>query len=342
MRRRHAEPLPQPPHFTAALPAYLGGKRTLAPLIFSLIADVLPRERWGGTTFLDPFSGGGAVALTAKAHGFSVIATDIAERAAVVGGALLSNNAIQLVPADVGDLLCEPDPGYPRVAEAQVPSVFNARQAEFLDRAFARANRRAEPKRSLLRLLLIKLTLRCQPMSMLRGTDARAAATGDFDRVSPRRLGHYLRSDRQFTPDGLWGLAQEVNGGVFGGRALAVRSDAVASISSHRADLLYLDPPYPGTTSYAREYAVLDALLGDDPSRAPAPSLDDLLEAAREVPLVVLSFGGPTVSLETLIQQVRRHRPVKTAHAIPYRHLGSIASEEKNRANREFVVVACR
>ena len=43
-------------------------------------------------------------------------------------------------------------------------------------------------------------------MSMLRGTDARAAASGDYDRVSPRRLGHYLRSERylRFEAPGRW------------------------------------------------------------------------------------------------------------------------------------------
>ena len=51
-------------------------------------------------------------------------------------------------------------------------------------------------------LLIIKLVLRCQPMSMLRGTDARAAATGDYDRVSPRRLGHYLKAGELLTPRG--------------------------------------------------------------------------------------------------------------------------------------------
>ena len=71
-----------------------------------------------------------------------------------------------------------------------------------------------EPKRSLALVLLIKWVLRVQPMSMLRGTDARAAFCGDCDRVSPGRVGHYVRSLDLLRPAAWWRLAQEVNGGV--------------------------------------------------------------------------------------------------------------------------------
>ena len=67
-----------------ALPAYLGGKRRLCPIIFALLGEFLPRERWRASMFLDPFCGGGSVALFAKAQGFEVIASDAAERAAIV------------------------------------------------------------------------------------------------------------------------------------------------------------------------------------------------------------------------------------------------------------------
>ncbi len=114
------------PRFFRALPAYLGGKRRLCPLIFSLIADELPRAEWPGSTLLDPFSGGGSVALFAKAQGFSVVASDIAERAAVVTRAVVANSSVRLRREDVLDLFREPDGSYPRIAARQVPLVFSA------------------------------------------------------------------------------------------------------------------------------------------------------------------------------------------------------------------------
>jgi len=323
-----------------ALPAYLGGKRRLCPLIFSLLSESLPRECWSASTLLDPFCGGGAVALYAKAQGLRVVASDAAERSAVVARALIANSSCHLRREDVLDLFRDPFEGYPRTAVGHSPAVFTDQQAEWLDRALARSDRRGEPIRSLLRLLIIKVALRLQPMSMLRGTDARAAATGDYDKVSPRRLGHYLKARRLLTLEGVWSVAQEVNAGVFGGRGEAHQGDAREPIARTQADVLYLDPPYAGTTAYDKEYAVLDDILGDGAEFGLPPSLDELLEAASHIPLVLLSYGGPTVNLDSLIVQVRRHRPVRRALAIPYPHLGSIASAAKTAENKEYIVVA--
>ena len=62
--------------FFASLPAYLGGKRRLCRLIFALLASEIPTDRWPGLTLVDPFLGGGAVSLSAKAHGLSVVCND--------------------------------------------------------------------------------------------------------------------------------------------------------------------------------------------------------------------------------------------------------------------------
>ena len=55
---RSANPTPT---LFRGLPAYLGGKRRFCPLLFSLLAEHLPRADWQARHFLDPFSGGGAV-----------------------------------------------------------------------------------------------------------------------------------------------------------------------------------------------------------------------------------------------------------------------------------------
>lgn len=200
-----------------ALPAYLGGKRALAPLIFALLSQHFERSAWAGKTFVDPFLGGGSVSLTAKAMGFRVVCNDLALRSAVVGRALIANSSVRLTEADVLALLREPTCAYPKTAQERfVPSVFSAAHASAVDRAlfWAGSDAFAEPKRSLARLLVIKWLLRVQPMSMLRGTDAKAAFSGDLDRVSSRRVGHYLHSFSLLQPSAWWRLAQEVNCGV--------------------------------------------------------------------------------------------------------------------------------
>ena len=325
-----------------APPPYLGSKRRLAPLIATVIREHLPEDIRQGARLLDPFCGSAAFALTARSLGFSVIASDLAERGAIVARALIANSSTRLRLEDVLALYEELPASYPKVAGGFVPSVFTERQAAWLDRAIAQSRRFVEPTRSLLQLVIIRVSLRLHPLSVLDSSDARAAAIGDYDRVSPRRLGHYLNANRQLRPDAAWRIAEQINHGVFGGRGRALRGDARDIIRAADADVVYLDPPYPGTADYAKSYAPLDALLGDADLGGPPPTLDELLEASSRVPLLALSYGGPRVTLETLTATVERHRTVLRAIAIPYPHLPALATEEHRHANCEYLVIAGR
>ena len=341
--------LAHPKHFNA-LPAYLGGKRALVPVIFALLNQYIDRSSWAGMTFVDPFLGGGSVSLTPKELGFRVVCNDLALRSAVVGRALIANSSVCLTEADVLALLREPACDYSKTAQERfVPGVFSAAHASAVDRAlyWAGSDACAEPKRSLARLLVIKWLLRVQPMSMLRGTDAKAAFSGDLDRVSSRRVGHYLRSFSLLEPSAWWRLAQEINHGVFPGSGEAHQTDALTFLGEVEGYVVYLDPPYPGTTSYEREYSVLDELLEGrcyeiSPYSRSADPLPELFRACERVPVWVVSFNNSVLSLEELETMIRSHRANVTSVRVPYRHLGSIASEEKNAKNEEYIVLATR
>ncbi len=179
-------------------------------------------------------------------------------------------------------------------------------------------------------------------MSLLNATDARHFIADDLDRVSPRGLGHYLRAGKLLRPEPVWSIAQDVNAGVFGGTGLARQMDAVQAVGQHDATVVYLDPPYRGVTGYPGSYAPLDALLGDEPPAVAVPTLDELLTASEHIPFVVLSYGGPTVTLDSLIDLVGRHRRVTRAISIPYPRLRSLASKERVVGDREHLVFAER
>ena len=196
-----------------ALPPYLGGKRRLVRPLFGLLAEALPKDGWRGLAFIDPFLGGGSVSLFAKGQGFRVVCNDLAQRSAVVGRALIANSSTLLALPDIATLLCQPRPGYPTLAQERYsPGVFPKGHAKLLDRVLHNVRALDEPKRSLAQLLAVKWALRIQPMSMLRGTDARAAADGDYDRVSSRRLGHYMNGNRLLTGQAWQELSQDVSG----------------------------------------------------------------------------------------------------------------------------------
>ena len=213
------------------------------------------------------------MALAAKAQGFEVYASDRARRGAIVAAALIANSSVQLREADWLPALRPDDL---RANGAAAVSVFTAAQARRIDGLLTAAAARQAPTRALLELLAIKLVCRLFPMSLPNATDAARAAAGEYDTISPRRLGHYLRRDRWIQPAGLRTLATAINGGVIGGRGHAAQRDAREAIAASPAEVIYLDPPYPGTTGYG-SYGLLDTLLGDDLPAAPAPRLADLL-----------------------------------------------------------------
>ena len=316
----------------------LGGKQRLTQWIFAELAAVLPSEDWRSLQFLDPMCGGGAVALFAKARGFDVIASDAALRGQAVAHALIANPAAELtqgdlVPLFVGTELTRIDP---RAPDHLAPDA-----AAWFAHATRHADELREPNRGLMRLLVSKLFLSRFPMSQPAATDAGAAARGEFDGISSHRLGHYLRKDPRPDPSEAWRVATAINGGVFPGRGRALRGDAAPVIRQTTADVVYLDPPYAGTSRYEQAYAVLDRLLGDAPL-PPPPGVEDLLAAAEHIPWLVLSYGGPHAELEKLTDQVSAHREVVTARAVPYPHMASVASEQHRRTNLEYLIIARR
>src|SRR2546428_11858911 len=123
----------------SALYPYLGGKRRLCPLIFREIDRVVPRRLWASLTFLDAFLGGGSVSLGAKAQGFKVIATDIAERSIVVGQAPIENSRVRLTREDALRLLPPRTGGPGRAARDYTPPVVTANVGRLLHAAFETA-----------------------------------------------------------------------------------------------------------------------------------------------------------------------------------------------------------
>jgi adenine-specific DNA methylase len=331
----------------SALPPYLGGKRRLCPLIFREVDRIIPRRKWAELTFLDAFLGGGSVSLYAKAQGFRVIATDIAERAVVVGKALVANSRVRLTREDVLRLAA-PTRNMPGHVESRyVPDVFNRVVGRFLDRALCLASENPDPARSALyRLLAIRVAMLAHPMSQVRKGTAHRASTGEWESITESCLYHYVDGLRLASPAKLWELARQINAGVFEGRATVLKRDVLTVLPDVAADVVYFDPPYPGVMSYEKEYKVIDEIL-EGASRPTSPftardganMLDTLFERARHIPLWVLSLGNAVVGVEELEAKMAKHGRRTKAIALKYQHLPAVAKEEKRASNREFLVI---
>jgi adenine-specific DNA methylase len=331
----------------SGLPPYLGGKRTLCPIIFREVDRILPRQNWPGMTFLDAFLGGGSVSLFAKAQGFNVIATDIAERAIVVGEALIANSRVKLTREDVLKLAAPHKDPAGFIEENFVPSVFTKKLGRFLDWTLSVASDTQDrSKAALYRLLAIRLAMLAHPMSDVRKGTAHRLATGEYENITQSCLFHYIDSQRLTRTKKLMDLAERINAGVFQGEGEVLKVNVLDALPSIQADVAYFDPPYPGVMSYETKYKVIDQMLeGFSRKTSPftakdgASMIDGLFERALHIPIWVLSLGNAVVTIEELEAKMTRLGRETHAIALRHHHLSAVATEEKKKQNREFLVV---
>lgn len=332
----------------ASLPPFNGGKRRLAGLIFGAIDRIVPRSTWPSLTFVDAFLGGGAISLFAKAQGFSrVISIDIARRSVIVGEALIANSRRRLTQDDVLRVLASRAGGPGTVERELAPTAFTRSQARVIDNALALAAESGdEAKAALLQLLAIRIALAAHPFSYARRGTIGKMTTGEFESITPSALPQYVRGLRLATFPQLWDLAERINHGVFEGSGEVRQGDTLELLPGIEADILYADPPYAATRSYEAAYKVIDQILGEETrptspftAQGGAGMIDTLLERAKHIPLVVLSFGNETVSLQELEQKFVQHGRATRAIEIPYARLAALSKGEKSGRDRELLVV---
>jgi len=291
--------------------------------------------------------GGASASLHAKAQGFSVISTDVAARAIIIGEALISNSHIRLTREDLTRVLVTPIVETTPNAMKLVPAVFTENVAAALDKLLHAAGRSPiRAKAALYRLLAIRVAMLAHPMSQVRAGTAHRATTGEWESITPSCLGHYVDALRLDALEEIWHLAQKTNAGVFEGRGKVIQGDVLQLLPGIAAGIMYADPPYAGVMSYEKEYKVIDQLLeGTTRPTSPftardgASMIDTLLERAIHIPIWVLSFGNAVSSLEELEAKMVRLGRVTKAIAIRYQHLPAIATAEKKRTNREYLLI---
>ena len=331
----------------SALPPYLGGKRRLCPIIFREIDRIVPRRTWRHLTFLDAFHGGGSVSLFAKTQGLRVVACDIAERAIIIGRALIENSRVKLTWEDVLRLLRPHDGPAGRVETTMAPAVFTKDQARFLDSALRVAGETPDPcKAALIRLLAMRVALLCHAYAQVRKGTIHRVSTGEFESITESAVYHYVDGMRLTTVGKLWDLAQQINAGIFEGQATILKQSVLDALPSLSVSVAYFDPPYPGVLSYERQYETIDEIFeGASKPTSPftakdgANMIDGLFEKARHIPVWVLSLGNAVVGVEDLeAKMLRFGRRVKSIQ-LRYQHLPAVATEEKKGTNMEFVVI---
>jgi adenine-specific DNA methylase len=283
-----------------ALPPYLGGKRKLLGQIFKYLPS--PVE---APIFVDAFLGGGSISLFAKARGYRVVCNDVALRSHIVGKALIENDRTVLEKEDVVRLFVRNDDATGFIEENYAPNVVTTKHARFLDQAFANVRAAQGIKGWLLLLLLVKYVLRLRPMGNFGArTIIQQAEEGKWEEMNQHYVRDILvRGIANHPRTVAETLRKQINQGVFSNGQIneAHQLDVFDFLEATKGDILYLDPPYSGTSAYETSLKALDSiiegrLVKPEPSyfsKAPAlESLEQLFEAARKYPMWVLSYGN--------------------------------------------------
>ena len=333
-----------------ALPAYQGGKRRLLGQIFKHLPG--PEEV---PVYIDAFLGGGSVSLFAKARGYRVICNDIALRSEIVGRALIANDNVTLSQDDVTRLFATSGDDARFIEEHFAPNVVTTNHARFLDGAFPVARNAPGAKGWLLLLLLLKYILRMRPMGNFGAkTIVQQAERGGWEGINPHYVRDMLvRGVANHPKTVAETLRKRVNRGVFsnGQKNEVYRLDVFEFLESVEGDVLYLDPPYPATSSYETALRPLDSMLEGrivTPERSGFSGagakdlLMELLAASEKFPIWALSYGNAEIDLDELVALVERFRPVVAADAFRYIHLTGLSGDAHREQNRELLVVARR
>jgi hypothetical protein len=146
-------------------------------------------------------------------------------------------------------------------------------------------------------------------------------------------------------------LRRQVNNGVFsnGRRNEVHQRDVFEFLEEVAGDVLYLDPPYAGTSAYETSLRVLDSILQGrlvkkEPSefskKGALDVLESLFKASQKFPLWVVSYGNAAIGLDPLVEMIGRFKSDIRAEEIPYIHLTGLSSGEKRESNREFLIIA--
>jgi hypothetical protein len=299
----------------------------------------------------DAFFGGGSIGLLGKLLGYHVIAGDTSPRAEAIGRALLVNDEVQLDPDDVAIALTTDPAGWYLPPLKQLPWPENSRR--MLAGICRAADSVGPAKRDLLRALMVKVASHISIYGQPRMTAHQRIREKNWDALTDgqveRVLGPQTRPKAmgQRVAKSLYGTAF-ANGYANEFHRADVIDVLMAARDGREVDVVYLDPPYPDTEGYGRNYVGIDSILENRElpvveSRFSEPQgwrhLSAVLEACAGVPLVVVSLGAENkhVRVEELEELVRKAGRRVEVTTLEYALLRSRATTKSAR-KREWLL----
>lgn len=239
---------------------YIGNKNK----IVDWIVDIIPEDV---VTILDVFAGGGSVSYKLKEQGFRIVSNDVLYSSFVVNKALVENNSVRLAPAKLKKAAnYEMDETIRDNIDFLSKTLYFPSEVDELAGLISYANEELEGYEYYMFLALVRRAMiRKLPYSRMNLNWDNIVKLRDED-YSYAKYGRKRAYHNVPFIEHMNASLSEYNNAVFQGErdAQTQQMDVLELLKGNAgADLVYLDPPYPGTmNNYDGFYGAFDKMFG--------------------------------------------------------------------------------
>jgi len=322
---------------------FIGNKQKITNWMF----DFVPSDV---EVFLDGFSGGASVSYEAKKRNFEVISNDVLKINFLISKALVENNKHKLSEKDIEIVFNgKPISGYMHknysnknfFPEECMELDLYRKNIDKLSNNYKKAMALVLMRRSMIRKMpYSRFNIKWEKVKQLRDEEY------SYKHYKRRRAYHNESFKKHFLSN-----VDEYNLSLFdnGKNNKAHNKDIFSFINKVEADLIYLDPPYPGTLNkYFEFYGLLDEYV-DSKEHTPFTNsftnknealklFDKLFKLSGDKKYMILSTGNKSypdiLTLKKLAEQYFKKITVSEK-----KHVYKITGKENKKGNKEVLII---
>jgi len=322
---------------------FIGNKQKITNWMF----DFVPSDV---EVFLDGFSGGASVSYEAKKRNFEVVSNDVLKINYLISKALVENNKHKLSEKDIEIIFKgKPISGYMHknysnknfFPEECMELDLYRKNIDKLSNNYKKAMALALMRRSMIRKMpYSRFNIKWEKVKQLRDEEY------SYKHYKRRRAYHNESFKKHFLSH-----VDEYNFSIFDNRKnnKAHNKDIFSFINKVEADLIYLDPPYPGTLNrYFEFYGLLDEYV-DSKKHVPFTNsftnknealklFDKLFKLSGDKKYMILSTGNKSYP-DVLILKKLAEEYFKKVSIHEKKHVYKITGKENKEANKEVLVI---
>ncbi len=322
---------------------FIGNKEKVTDWIFNFVPEDVE-------VFFDGFSGGGSVSYEAKKRNFKVISNDVLKINYLISKALIENSKYILSDKDIETIFNgKPIQGF--MYKNYSNKNFYPLECKELDSYRKNIDLLSNNyKKAMALILMRRAMIRKMPYSRFNIKWDKVEQLRDeeysYKHYKRKRAYHNESFRKHFLND-----LEEYNLAVFdnGKKNKAYNKDIFSIMKKVDADLIYLDPPYPGTLNkYFDFYSLLDAYVESEIQQPFSNSFNDKKEAlilfeklfklSSDKKYLILSTGNKSYpDVQTLKKLIEQYFKKVSVHE--KKHIYKITGKENKNINKEILLI---